>query len=380
MSLSQESLQKELRRIVAANKALIDEALEELATLRRSADSIEETLMAIGCRTPETTVKTKSDAPDHVLIGDDYSLTFEDNFDGSSVDCSKWNSSLIWTRENQQNVGQHLTINNEAQFYVDVCNGEDNLYGNPFTFNNGNLLIHATSQNNLPQTTNGRPGGQPIRSGILTTFDTFCFTYGYVEVCARLPKACGSWPAFWLLHKDYSFNNIAEIDFMEGPISCDPAQTRINANSIQNAYHYTDQFGTQWDIDGWEVRKDGAFDARFFGVCPEVDPALFAASNLRVLNTGSNAIGQVQLADDTCWSDDFHTFGVDWRPGQITNYVDGIPVSSVCEGSAGQTIYDNEMYLILNYAVGGAFPGDPTNLDSFSDTLEIEYARIWTLN
>ncbi len=34
---------------------------------------------------------------------------------------------------------------------------------------------------------------------MLTTHKSFSFTYGYVEIDARIPSGKGIWPAFWLL-------------------------------------------------------------------------------------------------------------------------------------------------------------------------------------
>lgn len=357
-----------------------DNPIERLAknyeSVANSLRDAERYLMSISCPKTEN---EKCDAPDEVLNSGDYTLAFVENFTQPSIDLAKWNTSLLWSSEAIALGAPHLTINGEEQFYVDVSTGEDALYGNPFDTSSGNLIITASSQTGLPQTNNGVLGGQPIRSGVLTTFDSLSFTYGYVEICAKLPVTCGSWPAFWLLHRDYSFDNIAEIDFMELPIACD-GNDRIAANAYQTAYHYTDQFGTKWDIDGWQVRKDGVFDGRFFGMCNDVDPTLFAPNNLDVLNTGSNAIGQIKKVDATAWGTGFHTYGVHWCPGEIIYYVDGVAVASVCEGTAGQTVYDDEMYLIINYAVGGAFPGDPVDSNNFNDQLEIEYVKIWTKN
>lgn len=363
--------------MAASKNERLAEGLEALADILRE----DEPMAELPC--PKLDDAEKTDAPAHVLDPEQYTLSFVDNFNTSTLDCNKWSTSFIWTRDSQQQFGQHLTINGEQQFYVDVCQGEDQLYGSPFDQSTGNLIISANSQAGLPETINGELGGQPIRSGIITTYDSFRFRYGYVEVCAKLPRQCGSWPAFWLLHDDYVTipGNIAEIDFLELPISCDPNASAINAYTAQTAYHYTDQFGTKWDIDGWQVRKDGQFDSRFFGRCDDVvDPAAFGPAGLTVGTTGANAIGHVRLADNSDWGLDFHTWGVEWCPGRLIYYVDGTPVASVCEGSAGQTIYDANMYLIINFAVGGFFPGDVPDPSNFNDQLEVEYAKIWTKN
>ena len=112
----------------------------------------------------------------HGQDGSLFSLTFQDEFNGTSLDRSKWNDH-IW--------------------YDPPSDTRD--YG----VSDGKLKIWP----------------QPDASGqfkerILTTAGKFEQTYGYFEMEAKLPIGAGCWPAFWLLNSDTPPGE-PEIDVME---------------------------------------------------------------------------------------------------------------------------------------------------------------------
>jgi len=55
------------------------------------------------------------------------------------------------------------------------------------------------------------------------------------------------------------------------------------------------------------------------------------------------------------YSAGYHTFGVDWRPGLLMWYVDGVERYRV----SNQNVPSGPMYILANLAVGGTWPGDP---------------------
>jgi beta-glucanase (GH16 family) len=68
----------------------------------------------------------------------------------------------------------------------------------------------------------------------------------------------------------------------------------------------------------------------------------------------------------------YHTFGVDWEPGSITWYVDGQPVASTTD-----QVTSKAMYLVMNLAVGGDWPGYPDATTKFPSTLAISDVSVW---
>ena len=73
-------------------------------------------------------------------------------------------------------------------------------------------------------------------------------------------------------------------------------------------------------------------------------------------------------------AEDWHTVGLIWTPGQARLPLDGEPVWTV----TGDQVPDEPMYLVMNLAVGGAYPGPPDSSTSFPATFEIDYVRMST--
>ena len=115
-------------------------------------------------------------------------LVWSDEFNGTSVDGSKWNIDV-------GNPG----VNNEKEYYQ----------ASNITETGGNLVITARQQS---------VGGQPYTSGKMETSGKFSITYGRIEARIKLPMVTGTWPAFWMLGNNIGsvgWPNCGEIDIME---------------------------------------------------------------------------------------------------------------------------------------------------------------------
>lgn len=289
-------------------------------------------------------------------LDENYTLVFEDNFSGTQLDPEKWDTALIW--------GPYFPINSEEQMYVDTLGMHSGESHSPFEFTGSTLKINATavsdsvpvperpdfffsdgSRNpiwepndyseyryNGPFTdSNGtlNPGYQEedvnYLSGIITSYDSFKMTHGYVETRAKVPGGRGLWPAFWLLTTHY-VEDVPEIDVMEF--------LGQDKDTLYNTYHY-------FDIE------DG----------------------YRKISTPSLQV----FADD--WTQNFHTFGMAWSPDEIIWYVDGKETHRVTDSD--YVIANQAMYLIANLAVGGNWPGSPDASTQFPATFEIDYIRAY---
>jgi beta-glucanase (GH16 family) len=169
----------------------------------------------------------------------------------------------------------------------------------------------------------------PYTSGMITTGPAryrapegakFDFQYGYAEMRAWVPRGKGLWPAFWLLPSSY--NSTPEIDVME-VLGQAP-------HVLQMHFHYRDK-----------------------------NRSLFSVGN-------GATVGDLS----TGW----HIYGVDWQPDRIIWYLDG----------KEQWRYENKaaiprepMYLLVNLAVGGEWPGAPNNATQFPADYLIDYVRVW---
>jgi len=151
------------------------------------------------------------------------------------------------------------------------------------------------------------------------TVDRFSFKYGYIEVRAKAPSGAGMWPAIWLLPSNLT--STPEIDVME--------LLGHKSNQLELHYHYR--------VDG--KKKSIGFDT---------------------------------IVDDL--SLDWHTYAVDWSPQSIIWYLDGKEQWRLDDSSI---ISNEEMYLLINLAIGGDWPGPPTEETKFPAQLLVDHVKIW---
>jgi beta-glucanase (GH16 family) len=160
--------------------------------------------------------------------------------------------------------------------------------------------------------------GRMYTSGAIETQDKFTFLYGKVEIRAKLPRGKGLFPAFWTLPAQRD-TYLPEIDIME--------MLGDKPQEIWVVYHWVDSQGNK--------RK------------------LFSSS----------------IGPD--YSAAFHTYSMEWFPEQIRWYIDGVPIF-LCETAPTQPLF-----LYMNTAIGGDWPGNPDDTTIFPQFLDIDYIRVY---
>lgn len=213
--------------------------------------------------------------------------------------------------------------NNELQAYTD---SEENVF-----VRDGELVIKAVASEDLD-------GNDYYTSGKVTTQNKEEFTYGKIVVSAKVPEGQGLWPAIWMMPADQniygSWPMCGEIDIME-----------VLGNDVQTAYatiHY------------------GAPHAQQQGTL---------------------------TLDDGSFSEDFHEYSVEWEPGEMRFYIDGVLINTVndwftaVEGGEEKPYpapFNLPFFLQMNLAVGGDWPGNPDETTDFSNAeFEIDYVRVY---
>lgn len=249
-------------------------------------------------------------------------------------------NDLVWSDEFENNgvlnasKWHHQTqIPSGGNWY----NGEEQHYTNELAnsfVENGVLKIVAkkevyTNQGYTKQYTSARLNSK------------FAFTYGRVDIRAKIPTNQGTWPALWLLGKNiiepgafFSATNgttswpaCGEIDIMEHGIT--PWQP---SGYVQSALHTPSSFGNTVNHGG----------------------------------TIANNLGN-----------DFHVYSMNWSPNQITFLLDGVAFytynPAVKNASTWPFIADQ--YLLLNIAMGGVAGTIPSNFSQAA--MEIDYVRVY---
>lgn len=242
-------------------------------------------------------------------------LVWSDEFNGSgAIDTSKWFHQTLLPNGSSW-------FNGEIQHYTDRTSNSSQ--------SNGSLKLIAkketfTDQGVTKQYTSARLNSK------------FAFTYGRVEVRAKLPQGVGTWPAIWMLGRNINENgaywqqqgygsvgwpDCGEIDIME--------HWGTNQDFVQSAMHTPSSFGA-------------------------------------TVNHGGRNIPGV--------SNNFHVYALEWTPTKMIFSVDSV-VHYVYQPSirdAATWPFDDHQYLLLNIAIE---PGiDPFWLE---DTMEIDYIRVY---
>lgn len=278
-------------------------------------------LAVVGCSpSTSTEVDTPPAAdpePAALAPTETWELVFEDDFEGPAGQPPdpRW-----WTHE----VGGDGWGNQELQYYTDAPSAAS-LDGE------GHLVITAAE---------GPPedgtwcwyGECRYTSARITTRDKVEVEYGRIEVRAKLPEGDGMWPAFWMLGADIDLRgwpNAGEIDVMEH-IGSEPRRVHGTVHGPTYA--------------------------------------------------GGDGIGGSYLFEEGLPSEDFHTYAIEWEPDRIRWYVDDDHYGTLLPTllpNPDRWVFDGPYFLILNLAVGGQWPGPPSEETAFPQTFTIDHVRVY---
>ncbi|MBX2838859.1 MAG: family 16 glycosylhydrolase [Gammaproteobacteria bacterium] len=248
----------------------------------------------------------------------DYSIVFEDEFDGDGLDRSSWKTALPW--------GPDRIINGELQYFVNIFGSSPPSY-DPFVFTGETLQITGIE---TPSELLSDANNQPYLSGVITTADYFEMTYGYVEMSARVAGGEGLLSTFYLFNQ-YFDDNKPEIDIVE--------YIGSRPDKAYQTYHYFDSNRARWASG--ENHSSPTMET----------------------NTGITL------------SAGYHNYSVLWEPGLMVWYIDGAEVRRV----VGPRVSDEPMNIIAQLVIGSEWIGSPTPA-SLPATFEIDYIRAWQRN
>lgn len=178
-------------------------------------------------------------------------------------------------------------------------------------------------------------------SSSITTKGKYDFTYGHMEVRAKVPTQKGAWSAIWTLGTEMPWASCGEIDVME----C----YRENGipSLVANVIHGNDQ--------PWQGVTDGIM----------------------------KPISEFQK-EDKDWTRKFHVWTLDWDENTIRIGVDGKEIKSwdmskIRNGSIGEGInpFTRPQYLLLNLAVSGSKEEKPKWDKKKPMVYEVDYVRVF---
>ena len=251
-------------------------------------------------------------------------LVWEENFNTGAAPDPK-----VWTYETGDGCakGNCGWGNAELEYYT---NRPENV-----RIENGSLIIEARRE---------AMGGKPFTSGRIKTAGRVSFRYGALEARIKVPKVGnGLWPAFWMLGATGgTWPHNGEVDILEmgfaGAIAAGKANKTVSA-----ATH-------------WWTENPGGY-------------------------TGHATYAKDTVTEAAELSDAFHLYKLEWDPNFLTIFLDNQPYYKIgIAGGNGLDAFQNPFYILLNLAVGGNYPGIPSESGvtaPLPGRMEIDYLKLY---
>ena len=264
---------------------------------------------------------------------------WRDEFDGNSLDGTKWTALNGGWKDEGQQVRNCYTRSDEN---INVSGGSLNLIG-----------LHKPGAT----CTGGNTKTGNFTSGFVQTKNKAYFKYGYIEARIKMPKNKSTWPGFWMSPNNSPYSagwpDWGEIDIVEAKGS--------NHQFAASDAHWRDK-NTPTGQTGSHRNRQGVIPSSKFGT-----------------------------NDTTEW----HTYGVKWTEGKLEYFIDGELHHTITEfknsNSTGSPNgpFDQDFFLRLNLAIGGNYIDspwdDPTssvgaaNGEGFPATMSIDYVRVYEM-
>ena len=260
------------------------------------------------------------------------SVYFDDlnlNLTSAVPAASAGTSELVWSDEFNQSDGSALDAgkwnyelggngwgNNELEYYTASTNNA--------RIEDGKLVIEARPE---------KVGGKNYTSARLLTKGKCSWTYGRIEARIKIPRGQGIWPAFWMMGTNISsvsWPTCGEIDIMEN-IGKEPGL-------IHGTVHGLGYSG------------------------------------------GSGIGGPGALPGGATFADDFHVYAVECEPDRLCWLVDGQPYFTITPArlpAGTKWVFNEPKFMLLNLAVGGAWPGNPDGQTIFPQRMVVDYVRVY---
>ncbi len=233
----------------------------------------------------------------------------------------EFNSTSLSTANWNIETGGTGNGNGELQYYT---NGQN------ISFAGGSMIITARQEN--PSNYQCWYGTCTYTSSRITTAAKREFTYGRIEARIQIPYSQGIWPAFWMLG-----NNIGSVGW---PL-CGEIDIMENIGREPNIVHGT-------------VHGPGY--------------------------SGAAGLGGPYTLPSGAYHDAYHVFAVEWEGNVFRWYMDGILYFTLTRATVethGQWVFDHPHFILLNVAVGGAWPGSPDGTTVFPQQMKVDYVRVY---
>lgn len=233
--------------------------------------------------------------------GQSYSLVYSDEFDGTTLDLSKWDIQLGYAP------------NQEKEYYTDSSNN--------IRVENGNLIITAKKEQIVTD--------RNYSSGRIYSKSKGFIKYGKVEARISVPSGVGTWPAFWMMPQSSvygSWPKSGEIDIMEH-IGSDP---RMTSHAVHTALK-NGSLGNNWFTKVYKDSMENKF--HIYSILWEPDDILFFIDNVKTATLYRN----------------FTDTSTGWPFDQEFYVILNLAIGGTMGGTIDDTIFNNPVQMKVDY-------------------------------
>ncbi len=233
--------------------------------------------------------------------------------------------ALVWSDEFDGN-----TINTATWVFETGNNGWGNAELENYTArtqnafqSKGNLIIEARKES---------LSGSSYTSARMITKGRKVFTYGRIDIRAKVPTGKGIWPAIWMLG-----NNIDQVNW--------PACGEMDI----------------MELLGQEPNK-------IYGTLH------WGATTLLHQSKGTN-----NVLSSGSYDQQFHVYSLNWVKDQVQILVDDVVYNTIPASATAGSVnpFNSDFFFILNVAVGGNWPGSPDGTTVFPQRMVVDYVRVF---
>ena len=244
-------------------------------------------------------------------------LTTDNVPDTNQVPENSIYSTLVWSDEFSTNGAPNL-----ENWGYDLG---DNGWGNNELQNYTNSTENAIVENGVLKII-AKKSGSGYTSARLKSQGLKAFTYGRIEVRAKLPASTGTWPAIWMLGSNFSsvgWPKCGEMDIME--------QKGWEKNKVLGTFHWQDSASNSYAGYGLDTEASTS-------------------------------------------TSEFHLYSLEWTPEVIYVLYDDVPYVTFANNS--NLPFNANFFFILNIAMGGNLGGD-VDPNFTQDIMEVDYVRVY---
>ncbi len=288
-----------------------------------------------------------------VLGGNTYDYVWGDEFNGISLEDSKWEWSKETTGMQTSDPNEYLILDDDRA--IEVKDGTLRMTSSVIAEKEDGSKLYASPAS-------------------VHTEGKMSYLYGYCEIRAKVPFGKGLWPSFWavsdkILHQNINRKYVAEIDIFEVFGTDDGVVPNLHKWYNKNIYNYD-------EIHGVNYKNHTQFNNANFS--EDINNTYY--------------FGNIQ--DISKLSNEYHTYGFEWTPTEISMYVDGekymtydiVNSYDECDDMNGfhepiVIIFNNHLFVPSGDYIPDYEPGVPTLItgseENLSSVFEIDYFRLY---